>query len=113
MVDPGGTTPPPEERTIIDAVADLLQTVVDWLRQEGEAFVKQKVILPVQRLGLTLFSAGAAATLLALGIMFISVASLLLLAEWLTWPGALYLIGGILVVGAAIFTYFKTRMIQK
>jgi len=113
MVDPAPSTPPPEERTVIDAVADLLQTIVDWLRQEGEAFIQQKVILPVQRLGLTLFSAGAAATLLAVGVIFISIASLLLLAEWLTWPGALYLMGGLLVVGAAIFTYFKARMIQK
>jgi uncharacterized protein (DUF486 family) len=113
MVEPADKTPSPEERTVIDAAADLLQTIVDWLRQEGEAFVKNKVVLPLQRLGLTVFSAAAAATLLALGVVYISVASLLLLAEWLTWPGALYLIGGVLVVASAVFLYFKTRMVQK
>ena len=44
-----------DERTVIDAAADLLQTIVDWLRQEAEAAVREKVVLPLQRLGFTLF----------------------------------------------------------
>jgi hypothetical protein len=104
---------PEDERTVIDAAADLLQVVVDWLRQEASAIMREKVVLPLQQLGLTVAAASAAASLLVLGLIFISVGSLLLLAEWLTWPGALYAIGGVLVLGSLIFTYFKTRMIQK
>jgi hypothetical protein len=54
----------------------------------------------------------AAAFLLALGIGFIAVAILLILAYYLTWPGALALIGALLLVGAAVFTYLKVRSIQ-
>lgn len=113
MAEPGEGTPRPDERTVIDAVADLLQTIVDWLRQEAKALVREKIVLPLQRLGLTLASGIAAALLLALGLAYISVGGLILAAQWLTWPGALFLIGGMLVLGAAIFTYFKSRMMQK
>ena len=113
MTEQGDTESKVDERTVIDATADLLQTIVDWLRQEAEAASRDKVMLPLQRLGFTLFSASAAAGLMFVGLIFISIASLLLLAEWLTWPGALYLIGGLLIVGSAIFLYFKTRLEQK
>ncbi len=104
---------PQNGRTVIDAAADLLQVIVDWLRQEASVFVQEKVILPLQAVGLTLFAASAAASLLVIGMVFISVASMILLAEWITWPGALYLVGGVLVLGSLAFTYFKTRMMQK
>ena len=113
MAESSGDQVPQDERTVIDAAADLLQVIVDWLRQEASVFMRDKVVLPLQALGYTLFAASAAASLLAIGIAFISVASLLLLAEWLTWPGALYAVGGVLVLGSLIFTYFKTRMMQK
>lgn len=113
MAEPEETSGNTDERTVIDAAADLLQTAVDWLRQEAEALVKDKVVFPLQRLGFTLFFALAAASVLVMGILFISIGSLLLLAEWLTWPGALYAIGGTLVLGAAIFSWFKMRMMQK
>jgi hypothetical protein len=104
---------PPEPRSVIDAVADLLQFIVDWLRQEAEALMHDKVVLPIQKLGLTLASALAAACLAALGIGFISVGVFMLLGEWLTYPGALLAVGGVLLLGSVVFTVIKMRSIQK
>ena len=113
MAEQGGAAKVPEQRTVIDAVADLLQTVVDWLRQEAEALVRQKIVLPLQKLGLTIVSAAAAATLLVFGVCFIAVGLLLLLAEWLTWPGALLAIGAVLVLGSAVFVVLKVKNMQR
>jgi hypothetical protein len=104
---------PPKRPSIIDAVADLLQFIVDWLRQEAEAAVREKVVLPVQRLGLTLASAGAAGCLAVFGIAFIATGVFILLGEWITYPGALLLIGGVLVVGSVVFTVLKMKGIQR
>jgi len=104
--------PEPKRESLIDAVADLLQMIVNYLRQEAGALMRDKVVLPGQRLGSMIAFAFAAAFALALGIGFVAVALLLLLARWLTWPGALGLIGGLLIVGAAYFTWLKVRSIQ-
>ena len=98
---------------IIDSVADLLQTAVDWLRQEAATVVREKIVLPIQRLGLTLVSALAAAVLLVTGLIFVAVAVFLYLAQWLGYPGALLLIGGVYVVAAAVFLVIKVRLMQK
>lgn len=98
---------------IIDAVADLLQTAVDWLRQEAAAVMREKVVLPVQRLGLTLASASAAAALLVVGLIFIAVALFLLLAEWVGYPFALLIIGGVYVLASVVFLIIKVRSMQK
>lgn len=98
---------------IIDAVADLLQTAVDWLRQEAAAVVREKVVLPVQQLGLTLASASAAAAMLALGLTFLAVAGFLVLADWVGYPGALAIIGGVYVLASVVFLVIKVRSIQK
>lgn len=98
---------------IIDAVADLLQTAVDWLRQEAAAVVREKIVLPVQRLGLTLASAAAAAALLVVGLIFLAVAGFLVLAGWVGYPGALAIIGGVYILASAVFLVIKVRSIQK
>lgn len=98
---------------IIDAIADLLQTASNWLRQEAAAVVREKIVLPLQRLGLTLASAAAAAALLAVGLIFIAVALFLLLAQWVSYPGALLIIGGVYVLASLIFLVIKVRSIQK
>ncbi len=113
MPDEGGTGKVPEDRTVYDAAADFLQTLVDWLRQEAEALVREKIVLPLQKLGLTIASASAAATLLVFGLCFIAVGLLLLLAQWLTWPGALLAIGGVLVLGSIAFTVVKMKNLQR
>lgn len=98
---------------IIDAIADLLQTIVDWLRQEAEAVVRDKVVAPVQRLGLTLASALAAACLAAFGLVLIGVAAFIALADRLTYPGALALVGFVYLVAAAGFAIVKARTMQR
>lgn len=98
---------------VIDAVADLLQTAVDWLRQEAASVVREKVVLPIQRLGLTLASALAAGALLVIGLIFVAVALFLLLAEWVGYPGALLIIGGVYLIASAVFLVIKVRSIQR
>jgi len=99
--------------SVIEAAADLLQFIVDWLRQEAASIMHDKVVLPAQKLGLTLASGFAAAFLAALGLGFIAVGVFMLLGQWLTYPGALLLTGGVLVLGAIVFTIIKMRSIQK
>lgn len=104
---------PPEAPSVADAAADLIQTAIDFARQETEALIREKVVAPLQQLGLAVSSASAAGCLAVLGIGFLSVALLLVLAGWLGWPGALALIGGVLLVGSGVFTYVKVRSMQK
>jgi hypothetical protein len=99
--------------SIIDSIADLLQTATDWVRQEAEAVVRDKIVAPIQRLGLTLASASAAGCLAVIGLIFIGVALFLLLAEWLTYPGALLAIGGVYLLGSVVFIVIKVRLMQK
>jgi len=111
--EPSATAPKRGVDNIIDAVADLLQTAVDWLRQEAGLLVHDKVVMPVQRVGLTLAAALAAAILLATGLVFVAVAAFLYLAEWLGYPGALLLVGGVYTLAAAVFLVIKVRLMQK
>ncbi|MDA3936455.1 MAG: phage holin family protein [Actinomycetota bacterium] len=110
---PEGTPHDDERASIIDSVADLLQTIVDWLRQEAETIVREKVIAPMQKLGLTLAAAQAAGCLLSLGLTFIAVGLFILLGQWITYAGALLAIGGVLLIGSVVFTVIKMRMMQK
>jgi len=98
---------------IIDGVADLLQSASDWLRQEAGDIVRERIVLPLQKLGLTLASASAAGCLAALGLAFIAVAAFIFLAQWLTYPGALLAVGGVLVLVSVVFTIVKMRWIQR
>jgi hypothetical protein len=98
---------------IIDAVADLLETAAEWLRQEAEAVVREKIVAPIQRLGLTLASASAAGCLLVVGLIFIAVALFLILAGWVGYPGALLIIGGTYLLASLVFLVIKVRSMQK
>lgn len=102
-------SPAPERPRIVDAVIDLLQTTVDWLRQEVEDTVREKVALPMQKVGIAIGSALAAGCLTAVGLIFIAIALLLVLAQLLTWPGALALIGVVYLIGGAVFLVIKSR----
>lgn len=99
--------------SIIDAIADLLQAASDWLRQEAEAAVREKVVAPLQRLGLTLASALVAALLAAFGLVLLGVAAFIALAERLTYPGALALVGGVYLLMAGAFLIVKARAMQR
>lgn len=117
MAEPTGTTPPPpppqepepERPSIIDAAADLLQTLVDFLKQEVAVTWREKVVLPAQDAGIAVGSMAAAGCLAVVGLIFIAIALLLLLARFLTWPGALALIGAVYLAGAAVFLVIKSR----
>lgn len=115
MADPGQPSEAPKTgiENIVDAVADLLQTLVDWLRQEAAAMVREKIVLPLQKLGLTLASGMAAAALLVVGLIFIAVALYLLLAQAVGHPFALLIIGGTYVLASAVFLFLKVRSMQK
>jgi hypothetical protein len=112
MPEPGPGTGP-DERTIIDAVADLLQTIVDWLRQEAEAIVREKIVAPLQKLGLTIAAASAAASLAVFGIAFVAVGLFMLLGQAIGYPYALLVIGGVLLIGSVVFTVIKMRNMQR
>jgi len=103
----------PERPTIINEVADLLQMASDWVRQEAESVVKKKIVLPLQRLGLTLAAAQAAGCLMVVGLLFIEVGMVMLMGEWLGYPVTFLIIGGVAVLGSAIFLGIKIRLKQK
>lgn len=111
-------TQPAEEPTplrpdLVEAIADLLQSASDWVRQEAGDIVRTKIVMPIQRLGLTISSAAAAGCLGALGGAFVAVAAFIFLGQWLTYPGALLLIGVLLLIGSGVFTAIKVRSIQR
>jgi hypothetical protein len=110
--------PGDERPSVIDQTADLLQMGSDWVRQEAQSAVHDKLVIPMQRLGLTLASAYAAGCLLVLGLFWIEIAAIMLLGYWLHTAGmqwvaayatAFMIIGGVAVLAAAIFLAIKMR----
>lgn len=97
---------------ILDSLVDLLETVRDWVRQEAEAAVKEKVVYPLQRLGITLASAVASAALLVVGVIFLAVAGVIALGNWIGYAWTFFAIGAVLLLGSAVFLVIKVRSIQ-
>jgi hypothetical protein len=110
--EPPDATAAPERESIVDAVADLLQMVVNWLRQEAAGIMRDKVVLPGQQLGMLIAFAMAAALLLVIGLCFLFVAFLMVLAGWIGWPGAFAVVGAAILLGAGVLTFLKMRSIQ-
>lgn len=110
-----GQEPPqaPPRPSIADAIADLVQLFVDYVRQETGDIMREKVVLPTQKAGQVVAFALAAALTLLLGIGYLSVAAMMLLAHFVGWIAALAIIGAVLVIGAGGLTYAKTRSIQR
>lgn len=98
---------------ILDQLVDLAQTARDWVRQEAEATVKEKIVPPLQKLGLAVASAFAAASLLVLGLVFVAVAAIVALSQWLGVPWAFFIIGALYLTGAAVFTVVKVKAMQR
>jgi hypothetical protein len=98
---------------ILDQLVDLAQTARDWVRQEAEATVKEKIVPPLQKLGLTVASAFAAATFLVMGAIFIAVAAMVYLCQLVGVPLAFLIVGGVYLVGAGIFTAVKVKAMQR
>jgi|GEM_PF-5285391 len=104
--------PQPAGKTIADSIADLIQLFVDYVRQETESVVREKVVLPTQQAGQVVAFALAAAMTLFLGIAFVAVGSLMLLAYFVGWIAALYIVGAVLIAGAGGLSYAKVRKLQ-
>lgn len=109
-VDPHGTT---SGESVLDAVADLIRLFVRYVRQETGDVVHDKIVQPTQKAGQMVAFAIAAALVLFMGIAFVAVGVLVLLGELLGWPVALFIVGGVLLVGAGILTAIKARRIQR
>ena len=110
--EPPSGPPAPERENVVDAIADLLQMLVNWLRQEAAGIMRDKVVLPGQQLGMVIAFAFAAAALLVIGLGFLFVAFLMVLAGYIGWPGALAVVGTAILIGAGVLTYLKMRSIQ-
>jgi hypothetical protein len=109
---PGGTASDDTVTQIIDAGADLLVTSRDWLRQETEGIVREKVGKPLQDVGAAVGAVWAAASLLVLGLVFVAVAALVWLSQLIGVPLAFLLVGSVLLAGSAIFLFLKIRRMQ-
>jgi len=108
----GGSTRDDFVTRILDQLLDLLQTARDWVQQEAEGIVRTKIVPPLQKLGISVASAFAAAALLVIGAIFLAVAGIVYLSQLLGVPLAFLIIGGVFVIGAAIFTAVKVRTMQ-
>jgi hypothetical protein len=108
----GGSTRDDFITRILDQLLDLLRTARDWVQQEAEAVVRTKIVPPLQKLGITVASAAAAATLLVIGLIFLAVAGIVYLSQLLGAPLAFLIVGGAFVIGAGIFTAVKVRTMQ-
>ncbi|MBA4370528.1 MAG: hypothetical protein C0418_02990 [Coriobacteriaceae bacterium] len=113
MAELEGEKPRTGYEQIVDAVADLLQTASDWLRQEAESTVREKVVLPLQKLGITLAAALAAAALVILGILFVCIGLLVFLGPLLGWHVTLWGMGGTLLLGALACLVVMYRNMDK
>lgn len=111
-----GVTPPraeaPERPRIADAITEFVQMIVDYVRQETGDVVHDKIVVPTQKAGQVIAFAMAAALVLFLGIGFVAVGLMMLLAGLVGWPAALLIIGGVLIVGAGGLTFAKVRRLQ-
>jgi hypothetical protein len=98
---------------ILDQLLDLAQTARDWVRQEAEATVKEKIVPPLQKVGLAIAASFGAVSMMVVGLIFVAVAAIVYLSQLLGVPLAFLLIGGVYLVGAAIFTFVKVRSMQR
>lgn len=109
----GPERPPNAYERIVEQAADLLQMASDWLRQEAESTVREKVVLPLQRLGLTFAAAVAAGTLFVTGILLIVVGLLVFLGGLIGWHVTLWILGAMLVVCSGIALAVMYRKVQR
>lgn len=100
-----------EPRSVIDASVDFVQTSVAYARQELGAAVRDKAIVPVQDTAIDLAVLLAMALTVFLGIAFIAVGLLLLLAQFIGWIATMFAVGGLLLVaGIIVILVIRGRM---
>ena len=98
---------------VIDASADFLITGRDYIRQEAEGVMREKVAPPLQEVGVTVASMWAAVTFLILGLIFIGVAAMIFLSQLVGPALAFLIVGAIYMVGAGVFLFIKVRQVQR
>lgn len=116
--EPGQPVPEPteaaaDEPSLIDSATELLQTAVAYVRQETGDVVREKIVLPTQKAGSTVALAIAIALMVFLGVMFLSAGALILLAQFVGWPFALFIVGGLLIVISIVTGAVRMRSMQK
>lgn len=100
-----------EPRSVIDASVDFVQTSVAYARQEIGAAVRDKAIVPVQDTAIDVAILLAMALTIFLGIAFIAVGLLMLLAHFIGWIAAMFVVGGVLlIVGIIVIFVIRGRM---
>jgi hypothetical protein len=124
---PQTEAPPPDQRPpqpeaskkpddtvtqIIDAGADLLVVSRDWIRQETEGVVREKIGQPLQEVGAAVGAVWAAASLLVVGLLFIAVAALVWLCQLIGVPLAFLVVGLVYLIGSAVFLFLKIRQMR-
>jgi hypothetical protein len=98
---------------VIDASADFLITGRDYIRQEAEGVMREKIAPPLQEVGVTVASMWAAVTLLVLGLIFVAVAAMIFLSQ-LVGPALAFLIVGVIyLIGAGIFLFIKVQQVKR
>lgn len=105
--------PPSAYERIVEQAADLLQMASDWLRQEAESTVREKVVLPLQRLGLTFAAAAAAGTLFVTGVLLVVIGLLVFLGKLIGWHVTLWALGAVLIVASGIALAVMYRKVQR
>jgi hypothetical protein len=107
---------PPEgdgqPRSVIDASVDFVQTSVAYARQEIGAAVRDKAIVPVQDTAIDVAVLLAMALTLALGVAFIAVGLLLVVAGLIGWPATMFVIGGVLLIAAIVVMLVVRRRME-
>ena len=98
---------------VIDASADFLITGRDYIRQEAEGVLREKIAPPLQEVGVTVASMWAAVTLLILGLIFIAVAAMIFLSQLVGPALAFLIVGGLYLIGAGVFLIVKARQMRR
>jgi hypothetical protein len=75
--------------------------------------MREKVVKPLQTLGLTIASASASGCMLVVGLLFIAVALFMWLGAWLGYPLAFFIVGSVYLIVSGIFLFMKVRLMQK
>lgn len=107
----GATAEETEPRSVIDASVDFVQTSVAYARQEIGAAVRDKAIVPVQDTAIDVAILLAMALTIFLGIAFIAVGLLMLLAHFIGWIATMFVVGGLLLItGIVVILVIRSRM---
>jgi hypothetical protein len=106
---PAGSPPPPPRQSVIDATVDLLETGRDWVRQEAEYTVREKVARPLQDVGIAIGAVFAAGALIVIGLIFVAVALFMFLGQLIGYPGAFLAVGLAYIIGGLVFIVISQR----